>query len=343
MKKTYISTTLAAALFAVSCETAMDYNGPVRGPKMVVNAIVEPTTGDAPHNIGVGESVFIFGGRDPQPVNDATFKIWRNGVEVPVATDGVDPKSGNTIYSFRSPLVAGDRLTLEGETPLHGKVTASDVVPSAAVIKNVSTEWTNDGSRILVTISDPAGERNFYAIRLYKVEHWLSKWEDWSVSTYDNIVYRTKRFDVEEEIYFDKSHEILFDNIDGTPTGTLSWNEFSDELIDGRDYTLTLMAGIRNYGRGMDFEFETWSSGEVVLGASIRVEVVTLSAGVFQYLRSVEMAGMQDVFSEPVQIYSNVAGGFGIFGASNVASSATILLPNNNSDPNPDPDVPIGR
>ena len=63
------------------------------------------------------------------------------------------------------------------------------------------------------------------------------------------------------------------------------------------------------------------TSGAIVIGGTLRVEVITLSSALFQYRRSVELAQyQQNGLAEPVQVFSNVHGGYGIFGACNTAS-----------------------
>ena len=51
--------------------------------------------------------------------------------------------------------------------------------------------------------------------------------------------------------------------------------------------------------------------------ARVMVELQALSPELYRYLKSVELFRIteNDAFSEPVQIYSNVQNGWGIFGA----------------------------
>ena len=328
MKKFIIATRRLAILLTLlgtSCEKDVEFRGETRDPKLNLKTMIG-LNGEN-HTIGVTESVLIWGDDKAQPIDNATFKIRRNGIEVPVETS-IDEKSGGTHYSFRSPFEAGDRFELEGETPEHGRITASDVVPSPAIIRDVKAKNVNPGTddyytRLSVTIADPAGEKNYYAIRLIRIEYYLNRWWEWNREEQKEY-FKEEIISHEEEYWREfRKDEILFGNIDGTPTGIRRWSQFSDELIDGCEYTLTLRLDKTGPNRR---DPETMPPGQwqgsLVVGQDFRVEILTLSPGLFQYLRSVELAQHQSSsFSEPVQIYSNVTGGYGILGAYNVASA----------------------
>jgi hypothetical protein len=324
-----------------ACENDMEFNGDARDPKLNMQAIVSPVADGASHYIKFSESVFVWGDRKPQPVNGATFIITRNGIEIPVETTP-DEERGRGQYRFSSPLVTGDRFNLEGWSPLHGKISASTVVPAPADIRDMKIEMftrnSNAGmffpgnsgnthyARALVTIADPTGEKNFYAVRMYSITHYLTKNSEWDSVTETNVSV-IERIDSEEERMVLTDDEILFDNLDGNPIGIQSWSQFSDELIDGSEYTLNVYAQITPEGHGFDFVPDDHQLGTWILGKSVRVEVLTLSPGFFQYMRSAELARNQqnNSFAEPVQVYSNVAGGYGILGAYNVASKTAEL------------------
>ncbi|HCC51094.1 MAG TPA: hypothetical protein DEQ30_02805, partial [Porphyromonadaceae bacterium] len=53
----------------------------------------------------------------------------------------------------------------------------------------------------------------------------------------------------------------------------------------------------------------------------VKVEIHALSENVYKYLRSLELASTEDNFQEPVKIFSNVAGGYGIVGIYNVSDT----------------------
>ncbi len=126
-----------------------------------------------------------------------------------------------------------------------------------------------------------------------------------------------------EDHAIDFSKEIIFSNFGGDPLGgDGSYTQFTDEMIDGREYTLDLSIQL-------DRDLSVWedsSNKYEVTGQRVIVEIQTISESLFKYLRSVEMIGGEHNFSEPVRLFTNVQGGYGIFGLYNTASK-TLELP----------------
>jgi hypothetical protein len=319
--KRYILQTAAATIILTACVNELDFEGQARDPKLNIYSVFGPDANGIAIPIGASESVFLWGDEQPEAVNDATFTIRRNGVEVPVETT-IDTESGKRLYNFSSSLAAGDRLELEGQSPKLGRVTASDVVPAPAVIKDLKAEpyfyVGLEGVRTLTTIVDPAGEKNYYTVVMWVISHWIDKSDPANPS----------KVDTEELCIIYPDNEILFQNLDDTPYGLHTRSlYFSDELIDGREYTLDLFTYFGSYG-GYYYGQEVENPDTELLGRSVRMEIITMSPALFQYKRSVELArfGHNNFLSQPVQVYSNVVGGYGIFGAYNIASK-TVEIP----------------
>jgi hypothetical protein len=324
MKK-YMMPLLGVALMA-SCERTIDFNGKASDPKLIVGAVIGPDARDNELTVRVAESVFLYGGQKPQPVTDATFRIRKNGVEVRKDVEVID---GVEKSHFYLPVTAGDRLELEGETPKHGKVRASDVVPFPADIRDLTTEWFQsdaDGKwylRTLVTFVDKPGERDYYRVRIKSETDYIQTF--WSGDEW------LTREDTHKQDhgsgYTDR--EMLMRNFGGDPVGgNDTWGQFSDELIDGQQYTLDLYIQLdRELPWG---DFYTGSErppldpgvtpGYKTTAIRVTVEMHTISENLFRYLRSAELMNNGHNFSEPVKLFTNVEGGYGIFGAYNVAS-----------------------
>ncbi|MXY07519.1 MAG: DUF4249 domain-containing protein [Rhodothermaceae bacterium] len=78
--------------------------------------------------------------------------------------------------------------------------------------------------------------------------------------------------------------------------------------------------------RGMERDFETTivpRYPEIVREPSIIFYVISMSEDYFEYQRSLENTDYQDPFSEPLQVFTNVEGGRGVFAGYN--SSFSIL------------------
>lgn len=308
---------IALALAAASCENASEYNGAQRDPKMIISAIMGPNMAnlaDDAREVYVKESVSIFGDRKPQPVEGAQFTLLHNGtVATTTTTDGV------VYYHF--PMAAGDKIELKGSSPLHGTVTATDIVPEKAVIKKIEHKWfMRDGRqylRLKVTIADKPGEHNYYrfAARNYYKVQFTEK------NRYDDeprIFIDEHSFD--NEIFYDD--EIAFKSASNDPGGDdMTWSCISDELFSGREYTFDLF---------IKMEHEVYANGhrvkpEELIARTATIEVQTLSENLFKYIRSADIQANEHNFSEPTRMFTNIAGGYGILGTYNAAEAVADI------------------
>jgi hypothetical protein len=90
-------------------------------------------------------------------------------------------------------------------------------------------------------------------------------------------------------------------------------NEFSDELFNGKEYSLKFSFNSSTY----IYKDQTYNqTSKVPIKQELNIELQSISESYFKYLRSQSAsASTIEFFSEPVQIYSNVKGGIGILGS----------------------------
>ena len=137
-----------------------------------------------------------------------------------------------------------------------------------------------------------------------------------------------------QDIYFSED-ELFVDN--SLRIGFGGWlpffsNVFDDSLIKGTGHTFTLdspkpyisagpYAGVNEITETMKQEVHTPD-----IPARVMVELQAISPELYRYLKSVQLYRVteNDAFSEPVQIYSNVENGWGIFGS---LSSSRVFIP----------------
>lgn len=168
-------------------------------------------------------------------------------------------------------------------------------MPNPPLILSVTPEWftgATDGISYLSTkirIKDRQDEDNYYRIVIHNKTVFIE-------NNPDEIDWATS------EVYVDR--EILFKNISGTlgDTDTNLFTIFSDELFKGKEYSLNVYIRKDN--------FSAWKAKQYV-----KVEIHSLSDNLYQYLRSLELAANEDNYTEPVKIFSNINGGYGIIGA----------------------------
>jgi len=92
-------------------------------------------------------------------------------------------------------------------------------------------------------------------------------------------------------------------DIEGTDVCDFDWTLFSDICFDGEVYTLSLDIAMGDY------------SGDEVLFDYVDIHFNAISEGFYAYERTLYgEEGFFTVFAEPAPLYSNVEGGYGIFG-----------------------------
>ena len=232
--------------------------------------------------------------------------------------------------------VVDEKYALQENT----QATAETTVPAKPKIEVVKYEVLQDSSyyevnqltsyadtimRITCRIDD-AGGNQYYRLRI-RGERIVAS-ETW----YNPIYGRPNSYNYYlrfQDVYF--SDDPLFvdprlnKNFGGWPA--YFSNVFDNAMIKGKDYTFVLespkpsphfvksMARDSNTG---DLIFETKQVYDnLEFEPRVMVELEAISPEYYRYLKSVELYRVteSDAFSEPVQIYSNVKQGWGIFGS----------------------------
>jgi hypothetical protein len=198
---------------------------------------------------------------------------------------------------------AGHTYRLNASHATTGSVVASAYLPPVVPILSVdtatfTTEWGQQGLRLSVRFSDPPGQHNIYA---FGAEATFKEFD------YQTMSYTGKKLTHPVYIYdnddqFIKEESINFD-------GTLY---FEDLLFDGQSKTVTF--GISDYSY---YDSDTvW----------LKVQMEQIDPSYFLYVRSYKAyeQARGNPFAEPVQVYTNVQGGYGIFAGSSAAGFSII-------------------
>jgi hypothetical protein len=285
------------------CEKDIDFSGKKPSPKTAVNSIINARSDT--NQIKISESVFDYSDQEPGIVENPEIHLNINGKECnQLWMDTVD--GIHTYYKFVAKLNIGDKVELSAHTQKHGTVKGYDNVPDTAVIKNIESSWfKKDGFsylRLYVTLKDNPHERNFYRIIVKSKAN----------ITHPSVQEPLKYWNF-NTIFIDD--EMLFQSLTEKNENGKSpdfYRIFSDELFQGREYTLNVYIQYDNYAENPDANY---------VRQYIKVELHTLSEKLYQNLHSQELAsGMAgDVFYEPVKIYTNIQGGYGILGIYNIS------------------------
>ena len=323
MKKT-IYMLAAAALLLAGCEKEIPLDTDGLEPKVVAMGTVEE--GDT-LGVRLTYSRLIYGWHDYDEeysfdeIANATVAFKVNGV----AMAGTMRDSGNYVADYLPQ--AGDKIDLKVNVPGYDDLSASTVVPRKPVLSNlrVTQGATVDYSTtfdVHFKLDDPAGESNYYVVRLY---------------IYDTTVYR---YDIDGTVVYDTfpsgRNELMFScndasissfsaldvDIESGATASAWELYFTDNNIDGQNHEIHLTGSSYSY---MGDEVTT-----VARSPYIEAEVVGLSRDRFLYEQSVDMARGDggDLFEEPSQVHCNVKNGIGIFAGRAVARIKTKVEAN---------------
>lgn len=300
MKQLHYIIFLTTMLILTGCEKEIPISTEDTAPKAALNAIINCTS--ETNSIKLSESISLFSETKANRIENPNLQLKINSLDKGIIFDAY--KGIHSYYSFTEQFSSGDKVEIDGHTSKHGTFSGFDYVPSPAQIVSISTEWftgTVDEIsylRTLVKIKDNPDAKNYYRI-VIRDKTLLEAGADES-----DIPWNL------QDVYIDQ--EIIFNNITGIggeSSDAHKYRIFSDDLFQGKEYTLNV------YIRKDRFNHPEFESVRHFL----KVEIHTLSENMYTYLRSLELALEEDNFQEPVRLFSNVEGGYGIVGIYNVS------------------------
>ena len=302
---------IISVLLLYGCERDVNFGEKEPAPKIVVNAVINAQSDT--NLIKISESVFDFSGQKPSVVENPEIHLNINGKECNQLW--LDTIIGvHAYYKFTSKLNIGDKIEFSAHTPKHGTVKGYDIVPANNVkIKKIDHSWfVKDGRgylRLYVTLKDNPQERNFYRIVVRTKGDVVHP----SIQEPNNI-WALKNIFIDDEMLFHNPTET-----EEKGSAANFYRLFTDDLFQGKEYTLNIYIEEAN---AMD---DTWID---YARQYVKVEIHTLSEKLYQNLHSQELATgtTGDVFSEPVKIYTNMQGGYGILGIYNVTEKEKLLV-----------------
>ena len=288
-----------APLVALSaCEQVIAPDLPEHTPRLVLNAFF---TADGAWTARVGRSVGIL---EPRPSPDRPA-VADAAVELLAGDRVIEELEFDQVAKVyvaqKSIMETGATYALQVSAPGFATVRAMDAIPRS-VPTSVRSYRTNRGEfTIEVEIQDPPGKANYYQISLYQVLTGRG------ATRYEGILST-------------KDPSILADNsVDESPLEEESFSVeapfFKDSLFDGRTHEIELTYGgvaeLRDDGgpgAGGDADGQR-SSRE------IHLQVLYISAAYYEYLKTALLHDytLDNPFAEPLNVYSNVDNGYGIF------------------------------
>ncbi|MBK6950864.1 MAG: DUF4249 domain-containing protein [Crocinitomicaceae bacterium] len=278
-------TTLFCFTLLFSCEKEIPLDAEQKEPRIVVNSIFGD--GDTIY-VHVSESRDVLFEGDLPNLTTAVVKLQDiNGNQL-----GDFTHLGDGIYKLTNYLpVVGQTYQLVVTNTGFDQVNAQTQTPSVITISTIDTLRKNDEMDYAIKFSDDPSITNYYAIAIEKI------------SIFDDGF---GGYEIYSDYYFETA-EIFTQNgstdVDGTKYGSIFL--FSDATFSGGQCV---------------FDASNYIPVESSDSLIVVVSLMSLSEDYFKYKLSLEKyqetAG--DPFAQPVQVYSNVENGFGIFGGYSV-------------------------
>lgn len=304
--KRFVLYTLIAIL-ATACEKTVKIDVPQKDPKLVIHGLPEKGNKITLH-VGKSRGVlepdnFSSDLREQYTVKNAVVALLENGVSIDTLL------YRNNDYSYYSPRnrVARDGFvyTIRATAPGFTAAEADSEVPSQSVIaglvwnKNVRTNGAgNTVDDVIIKLNDPASEKNFYLVQVFRANPYSSYNAVYCVGTVDK--------DLEQSL---------------AETDPLD----PDNCWDGGKL---LMKDV-NFNGGLKQLKLTIESHQLVHytdpsnGRLYRphVKVFRITEDQFKFIKSMDAydASTENPFAEPANVFTNVRNGYGIFSISTVA------------------------
>lgn len=296
---------ISAILIFGSCEKIIDIDIDEKEKRIVANGIVSP---DSLIKIQVSKSISILEDeRHLQYLSASTVKLYADGEYVEKMN-----YTKNGYFVSTDTAVTGKKYSFDisysDMTPVQGETQIPDLVEitklDTSFVSNYMDGYYDSYYEFTIDFKDPAETQNYYflAISYYEIIY------DEYMNPYDSVQYFT---------YLEND-----DNLFGSYYSTFNLNgiegqAFTDERFNGNLYSVKT----RFYG------YYYYDGSGSSPGHTYKVYLLSLSRDLYlhiaSYIKSQEVGG--DPFSQPVQVFSNITNGLGLFSAYNISTKTVYV------------------
>jgi hypothetical protein len=276
-------------------QRTVNVDGPEHASRLVVNSELVP---GRPWRVDVSRSVGAFRPGNPEDstftVTDATVTVLRDGEKLGrLQPDSLDQ------YSTRQFVPApGKQYTVRAEAPDRGTATATDRIPRMPPVRLAIGDEGIAHFDLRLTIEDPADTSNYYQIDVRKLRFYR---DSSGVEVYE----RTRYFRTRDPSIVNEMRQVVED-VDEPNVYRGHQATFTDVLFGGTTHSISLRVPDRIPPR--DDDGDGYPRVEYVLYVSALSE----NAYRFSHTRRLFQKTRGNPFAEPVDVHSNVEGGYGI-------------------------------
>ena len=296
MKKIFILLVIASTF--ISFEKVIPFEGDVTVSKLVINSIFES---DSNFKVHVSSSRSVVDTASFLNIEDAEVKILDNDGNIVDVLNHIN----NGFYIGQTYPEENKTYNLEVKHPNYTNITSLDSLPAPINIKSIDTTTVLDpinGDRIQINLNfdDPSNFQNYYLLETYAVSEYIL------LEGIDTI---------EHEIDTAQQYMILSDVV--FQNGGSPWRDqglFNDLLFNGQNKVLEFEIPFYDesgYEDGYEWSYKI---------SGIRIYLHNISKSYYYYRTSLELYQNTsgNPFAQPVQVYSNIENGFGIFAGSQI-------------------------
>lgn len=297
MKNLFPIILILSVLTLSNCTKQIDFDEQDIAPRIVVNSLF---TNDSVWSAHISRSVGVLDNTSYTTIDDASVNIFDENTNLVTTLT----HQGNGLYTSPtgvSPL-PNQSYTLEASASGYESVNATNFIPPAVPIYQLDTVTsTNSNDETIleatITFQDPPNVSNYYMLEVLV----KGTWESWEG---DSIEFREPLEISCDDINVETVNRFNFGGFENTYLYLM----LKDQNFDGENYALTF--SVINYAELKEMEL----FGEIRL--------VNTSEAYFNYLTSFNMyqRTINNPFATPVQVYSNVNNGMGIFAGGTLTS-----------------------
>lgn len=311
--KNILIASIAFILILSSCRKKLDISIPKGKEHIVINGIV---TNDSLIKINISKSQDILNNDTITSLNNATVKLYNGETFIENLTNY---GYGNYISTISSEIGKQYNISVSSGELKPVKAKMKLITPTQIVSIDTTIEVENNdfgegfspkqyNMHFKIKINDDANSKNYYML---------------SISS-TNAIYDYEQYPPVIIGYYDINQD--FDTNDIIFNGADSWfgideiygRAFTDELINGKEYTINVNSHLY---------FDYYEEGIDAENYQIKVKLLSISEDIYKYIISYNLnqETEYDPFAQPVQIYTNIEDGLGLFsGYTMVVDSLSI-------------------
>lgn len=341
MKTKNISIAMASLFILIGCEKTIDFKGEITKPLVVVSSFI---TSDSTIKARLTLSKFFLDeSYNHSVIKNADIKYSINGVE-----KGTLVYLDSGLYTSDYKPNIGDNVKLEIKAPGYSDASAISKIPNRPYIIQVDTSTRilhnyETYSKTTCVSNDCTHSNDTVAELTTKRINFILKFKDnGDEKNYYRLVVRRQSYSTQEqtfggppleveeylmyERYLSHFQNIVFGNSQGNSGiedfleisgNSHSYDTFSDELINGKEYDLDFIDYITvNYRQIKEHPWNQYSrTGESRTVYYIYLQHISESYYLYAKSASAARNAGDNPFIEPVQIHSNIENGIGILGS----------------------------